>query len=215
MGFTPITTLHEPWWERQPDESLTAYTRFCRYRDHDPAACDDNGQRSYQAVATSFRISDRAVREQAKAHRWADRAAAHDDQQKREADARHHDWIHQQANQLAEAQIRASHEMTHLVRYSVREHITHGTALEADEIPKVADAAAKLGQSAQRAPEQARAIYRQATSTDTTSTSSAYEIEIPELRNLGPDGARQRLADMLEGVQRITEYTKRETGEQG
>lgn len=50
MGFTHLNHLQDPWWERQPDESLTAYTRFCRWRDHDPAAVDEHGQRSAFAV---------------------------------------------------------------------------------------------------------------------------------------------------------------------
>jgi hypothetical protein len=146
MAVRTFTTLADPWWKRQPHESLTAYTRFCRYRDQpadDPDYTRTEG-RSLMRIADGFRISDRTIEELARKHRWDDRADAYDAHRRETESARHARAIEAAAEQLASAELAAAADLTSYLRASVRNMIGQAAYLEPNEIPVVADAISKL-----------------------------------------------------------------------
>lgn len=203
MAFQRFEHLQEPWWGKQPDESLTAYTRFSQYRDQ------KRGERSHQQVAESHQRAVRTVTQQAQAHRWDERAAAFDEEQTRQ----HRERITQRAERFAEAQLSAGEEYLHLCRKSVRSAIEHGEVLDPGDVPKWTDAAIKLRQAAQSAPDHVRAIYRHAETTNGEGgNSSAWEIDLPEFEGMSPAGKRERITEMISSISRLHEYQQREQG---
>lgn len=199
MGYKPIGTLSDPWWERQPEETSTAYARFVEYRQQ------QRGRRSLSQVAESLSVKRQTVQVLAKAHRWDERVAAWDQHQTEQ----HQERITAHAERLAEAEIRAAEEALLLVRRTVRDDLDNGRMLTHAEAPKWADVAIKLGEAALRTPERMRTIYRQA-QTHGDGTASAYEVDIPDLEGLSPEARRERVQEMMSGIVRLNQYQQRE-----
>lgn len=87
-GYNKLTpTPGIPWWEKQPNESATAYARFVAYREIPP------GKRSYTALAQSVNAKAATLRQQGTAYKWADRAAAWDEEQARQRRAKTEDQL--------------------------------------------------------------------------------------------------------------------------
>lgn len=205
MPFHTLQQLTDPWWGQQPDESLTAYTRFTQYRDQ------KRGERSRSEVAESCQRAVRTINEQAKAHRWDERVAAWDQEETRQ----HRERVAVRAERLAEAQMSSAEEILLLLRKSVRNSIDRGELLEPGEIPKWAESVIKLDQSAQKAPDHARAIYRTANAEGTRGSATVSEIDVPEFAGLEPAAQRERVTEMLSAMQRLGSYEKRELDSAG
>jgi hypothetical protein len=79
MAFTQGTTANADSrsegafiWERQPSESIQAFSRFLAYRDLEP------GERSHRKVASICAISETLVNRWGKRWQWTKRAIAYD-----------------------------------------------------------------------------------------------------------------------------------------
>lgn len=200
MAFRKFDSLTEPWWGRQPEESLAAYTRFCQYREL------RRGERSYAHVADSSGVKPDTITHQAKAHRWQERAAAWDEEQTRQ----HEERIQGRAERVAEAELTAAEEILHLCRKSVRSAIERNDLLDPGEVPKWTESAIKLRQASQRAPEHTRAVYRTAYGETPNGAAQVTEIDVPEFRNLEPAAQRERVTEMLSAMKRLGDYEQRE-----
>lgn len=203
MGFRHLDRLTEPWDGKQPDESLTHYTRFSQFRDQ------KRGERSVSEVAERVGVQTRTIEREAKAHRWDERAAETD----RKATARHDERIAARSERYAEQQLATGEEILLLCRKSVRAAIEQDEVLSPADVPKWTEAAIKLRQSAQHAPDHVRAIYRQAETSGPGGTTSAWEIDVPEFEGLSPAGKRDRVVEMVSSISRLSEYEQRETGQ--
>lgn len=199
MAFQSFDRLTEPWWEQQPEESPTAYARFAAYRDQ------PKGERSFEKVIESItkKVTYKSLKNQSSAHRWRDRIAAYDQSQLE----KHRDRIADRSERLAESQISAAAEMLLAARKSVRYVIDNGIILEPEQAAKWADAAIKLGKAAADAP---REVLRLTQHAEATGDVATVELDIPELANLGPNEARERLTEMVTSVSRLDDYRKRQ-----
>lgn len=215
VGYRYFETLKDPYWEKQPDESPTAYERFKFYRDE--AFEDDTvrskpdlqhrAQRSLRLVADEFRVADRTIRELAKCHRWKDRIAALDDELSRQ----HRERMAARAERFADQQLATANELLYASRAALQ-HLIHNDGykgMEPDEVAKWIDASIKLGKAALEPVENPRSVLRAATSRGDSNAASMVELEIPELAELSPQGQRERITDALSSLVRLQSYLER------
>lgn len=198
MGFHQLTTLREPLWERQDSETPRLFDRFETYLDQ------PRGRRNLAEIARHLGVRRQTIQEQASAHRWADRAAAFDAEQTRQ----HRERINDKAERLAERELDAAERAIEHARRSITAAMDAGEQLTPGELPRWMEAAFKLGESAARAPEHVRSVYRHA---QTPEGGTATEVEVPEqLQGLEPAAQRERVTEMLDGLQRLAAYEERE-----
>lgn len=198
MGYHQITSLTGSLWERQDGETARAHERFLAYLDQ------PRGRRTYAAVAGGLGLRRQSVQEQASAHRWVERAAAWDAEQTRQ----HRERINEKAERLAERQLDAAERAIEHARRSITAALDAGEQLTPAELPRWVEAATKLGESAARAPEHVRAVYRHAEANQ--DGASATEIQIPELQGLDPAQQRERMTEIVESLERLAAYERRE-----
>lgn len=216
MGYRYLATLRDPYWEKQPDESPTAYERFKYYRDE---AFEDGtvrakpdlqhrAQRSLRLVADEFGVAARTIRELAKCHRWSDRIAALDDERSRQ----HRERMAARAERFADAQLATASEALYAARAGLQHLIQHEgyREMEPDELVRWIDASIKLGKAAMEPVENPRSILRAATSRNDGNAASMVELEIPELAELSPQGQRERITDALGSLARLQTYLERD-----
>lgn len=140
MAVRTFDTLVEPIWQRQPEESLTAWKRFRNYRDQPHTTKG----RLLWLVADHFRASDRSIQELADKQRWEERARAYDAHVRATSHERHAQAISARADQHAATQLATATDLLHYIRTSLHVLTRDGIYADADTIPALADAATQL-----------------------------------------------------------------------
>lgn len=183
-GFTRLNpTPGIPWWERQPHEPASAYSRFLVYVEM------DKGNRTIQALAERVGAKINTVRQQAAAYKWTDRAAAYDAEQNR----LRRDRVIEQETRLSRLTMDIALASAGVLARSVKAVAETGQPLDPNLMPKWAKMVDTLHRVATNGPDQRLEI----------TGAEGGPIQIAEFEGLSASERRERATEMAQGVLRL------------
>jgi hypothetical protein len=133
-------------WERQPGEPARQYARLAVYLELGPART--MAQAAEILSATGDPVSHAATRSTASTYRWVERAAAHDQEQRR----LHAERMHQQRREMTDRYARLGRRLTDLVEQALR--LVQPVDLRPTELARLAEVACKIEHTALSEPVQ-------------------------------------------------------------
>lgn len=172
-----------PWWERQPNESPAAYSRFLAYREM------DKGNRSLRILSETTGAKINTVRQQASAYKWTDRAAAWDNEQARLRQEK----LNDQQIKLSRMAMETALASTGLIARSLKFLADTGEPIPAELLPRFATMVDTLRKIAVDGPDHKLEI----------SGPQGGPIQLAEFEGLTATQRRERAAEMAQGVLRL------------
>lgn len=183
-GYNQLTpTSGIPWWEKQPNESANSYSRFVAYRELPP------GKRSYKVLSESVNAKVATLRQQGTAYKWADRAAAWDEEQARIR----REQMAAQVLRLSRAHMSISLKATEVLGRSIKDIAESGEPLPPELMPRWASMIETLRRMALDSPD----------FTLSEDNGIADGAQLAEFQGLSASERRNRAREMAEGVLRL------------
>lgn len=177
------------WWDKQPGETPSAFSRFVLYRDLTPS------ERSVKKVAESVRVRESTLRNQASAGRWRDRAASYDAEQARIRRS----YLNEQGAKLSRAQIDLALSATGIAARTIRDLHERQVVLTPEQLTRWLPMIETMNRLAVNLPD---AVTQLSATADQGETLAYFE-------GLSAAETERRAVEMAEGVLRLYEGGRR------